>query len=144
MINRFSLKYGFLSNFYYSPMMIDDLVWETVEHYFQGMKTLIKLDREAIRVSGSPGNAKKLGRRVILRPDWEKVKYEVMYTGVKSKFQQNEEVHSLLCKTGNTFLEEGNTWHDNVWGNCSCPRCEKIEGKNALGKTIMQIRSELC
>ena len=34
-------------------------------------------------------------------------------------------------------------WHDNVWGNCECERCKETEGKNLLGKALMEVRSKL-
>ena len=39
------------------------------------------------------------------------------------------------------FKKKG--WHDNVWGNCECERCKETEGKNLLGKALMEVRSKL-
>lgn len=40
MIDRFRGKYWFLSNFYESPIEEENIVYPTLEHYFQAQKTL--------------------------------------------------------------------------------------------------------
>jgi hypothetical protein len=47
-----------------------------------------------------------------------------------------------LLQTGKSVLVEGNDFHDNVWGNCTCPRCKDIEGENRLGRALMDLREE--
>ena len=142
-INNFDNKYYFLSNFTYAPFKRNGLLWETVEHYFQVMKTTNLQERERIRCVGHPRFAKKLGRKVLLRSDWEDIKYMVMLNGVKSKFEQNPQFATLLKDTFPSYLVEGNTWHDNIWGDCVCPKCKKINGQNLLGKILMRVREEL-
>lgn len=89
------------------------------------------------RISLNPQSAKRLGRSVLLRPDWEEIKYDVMYQVCKAKFQQNPDLGQKLLKTGNAELIEGNTWGDRIWGVC------KGIGENNLGKTLMRVRDEL-
>ena len=84
-----------------------------------------------------PSSAKRKGRRVKLRDDWEEVKDQIMYEIVLNKFSQNEELRKKLIATGDEYLEEGNTWHDTYWGVCNG------KGKNKLGKILMQVREEL-
>lgn len=92
----------------------------------------------------TPGGAKKMGRRVTLRPDWEDVKYQLMVDVCYAKFSQNEDLKEKLLSTGSEEIIENTTgWHDNIWGNCECPRCESKEGKNLLGKALMEVRSIL-
>ena len=64
----------------------------------------------------TPRLAKWLGRKVPLRPDWELVKYDVMYEVCMAKFTQNPDLLSKLLSTGDAELIEGNTWGDRVWG----------------------------
>lgn len=143
MINCFDKEYAFLSNFFDSEIVDEDgICYPTVEHYFQAMKTLDKVVRFDIAISTTPGQAKRKGRKVSLRPDWEQVKEQVMYDAIVQKFA-NEELREKLLATGDEYLEEGTTWHDNEWGNCSCEKCQKIVGKNKLGKILMQVRSEI-
>jgi ribA/ribD-fused uncharacterized protein len=142
LINCFDGKYAFLSNFYDSPITEDEITYPTVEHYFQAMKTLDKAERFNIATQPTPGKAKRCGRKVSLRSDWEQVKESVMETALRLKFS-NPELKQKLLDTGDEWLEEGTTWHDNEWGSCHCQRCINIPGKNKLGYLLMKIRSEL-
>ena len=73
------------------------------------------------------------------------VKDKVMLNFLRIKFM-NAELRDKLLETGDSVLIEGNTWHDNYWGNCSCAKCKDIEGKNMLGRLLMQVRERnlLC
>ena len=75
---------------------------------------------------------------------WEQIKDKVMYDILRDKFSSDPNKANLLA-TGNRPLIEGNNWHDNYWGVCSCERCKRKynHGRNQLGKTLMQIRDEL-
>ena len=61
---------------------------------------------------------------------------------VECKFYQNPELLQKLIDTGDEELVEGNTWHDNFWGNCTCEKCRDIPGENHLGKILMDIRKK--
>ena len=87
MIALFDGKYAFLSNFYPSPFTHDGIMYPTNEHFFQAMKTLNIEQRQAIANASTPGQAKRMGRQVDLRPDWETSKEYVMELGLKLKFQ---------------------------------------------------------
>lgn len=139
MINCFDGKWAFLSNFYHSPIEFEGIFYPTNEHFFQAMKTLDVNERQKVANCVSPGQAKRMGRRVALRPDWEEVKEDVMLQGLQIKFA-DKTLRSWLLETGDEELVEGTTWHDNEWGNCSCPKCANIEGKNKLGKLLMKVR----
>ena len=142
MIDCFDGKFAFLSNFYPSPMTVDGIIFPTVEHLFQAAKTVSLVEREKIAAAATPGQAKRLGRNVILCDNWEEIKDDVMLNALRLKFAILPLREKLLA-TGNEELVEGNTWHDNTWGNCSCDRCKKIEGQNKLGKLLMQVREEI-
>lgn len=139
MINCFDGEFAFLSNFYESPIEFEGIVYPTNEHFFQAMKTLDINERRTIANCATPGQAKRMGRRVSLRSDWEQVKEDIMFQGLCIKFTDRL-LSSWLLETGNEELVEGTTWHDNEWGNCSCPKCAHIEGKNKLGKLLMRVR----
>lgn len=142
MINKFDEEYAFLSNFYASPVTVDEITYKNSEAAFHAQKTLNKDERKRF-INLSPSEAKRLGRKISLRPDWEKIKTDVMYKICLAKFSQNQELKEKLLATGDEFLEEGTTWHDNCWGNCTCEKCKNIPGENRLGKILMRIRSEL-
>ena len=142
MIKEFDGEFAFLSNFSHSLILYEGIVYPTVEHFFQAMKTLIHAEREAIAAAATPGIAKRMGRQITLRPDWERIKADVMRIGLRLKFADYELAKKLLA-TGDEYLVEGNTWHDNCWGDCSCPKCASTTGRNLLGQLLMEIREEV-
>ena len=142
MIVEFDGDYAFLSNFYPSTIYHDGITYPTNEHFFQAMKTLDIDERKAIAAAETPGLAKRMGRNVKLRPDWEKIKVDVMRLGLILKFTDAELAEKLIA-TGDEELVEGNWWHDNTWGNCHCTECSRKGGRNLLGMLLMELRKEL-
>lgn len=136
MIDQFKDEYFFLSNFYPSEIIIDNITFPTVEHYFQAMKTVNQSEIIKIADALTPGEAKRLGRRVHLRADWESIKDEVMLNGLRKKFSIPELKDKLLA-TKEEYLVEGNTWGDKYWGICDG------EGENHLGILLMKVRKEI-
>jgi len=142
-INKFRGEFFFLSNFAFSPIKFARQKWPTAEHLFQALKTVDPSEREKIRKLKRPSEAKRLGRQVILKSNWNEKRNLHMLFVLRMKFKQNSELTKKLLATENAILEEGNNWHDNYWGNCSCSRCKNIKGENHLGKLLMQVREEL-
>lgn len=64
-------------------------------------------------------------------------------TILEIKKYKDENLKQWLIGTGNETLIEGNWWHDNFWGACSCPKCEKKRKHNNLGKILMYVREGL-
>lgn len=143
MITEFDGKNAFLSNFFHSPFEFDGIVYPTNEHFFQAMKTLDQEERKKIAAAATPGKAKRMGRQVQLRDNWEDIKETVMRIGVDLKFRTHPELAEKLIATRWRMLIEGNSWHDNTWGSCFCPKCAPIAGKNLLGKILMEERQTL-
>ena len=142
MIDCFEGKYDFLSNFYEHPIQYNGIVYPTNEHFFQAMKSLKEDERKMIAAAPTPGKAKRLGRAITLRSDWETVKYDIMLMGLRLKFC-DKDLREKLRATGDEYLIEGNWWHDNTWGDCSCERCKTTRGRNELGRLLMQVRNEI-
>ena len=139
-INDFRGEWEVLSNFSLDGVFGCD----TVEHWYQSMKTLLPQQRNQIRMAPSPGQAKRLGRTVDLRPDWERIKVRVMRVAIQEKFAPFSEPAEALHYTGTRRLVEGNTWHDNFWGNCLCAGCRERPGRNMLGRILMEQRRLLA
>jgi len=137
MIEEFQNKYRFLSNFYYSPVEYEGIIYPSNEHAFQAAKTLDIETRKIMSKINTPDEVKHYGRRVDLRKDWEDVKLQVMYDIVKIKFFSNEILKRKLIDTYDEELVEGNYWNDFYWGIC------KGKGENHLGKILMKVREEL-
>lgn len=133
-IVRFKGEYRWLSNFWLSPIMFEDLEYPTVENAYQAAKT--KGDRKLFSRC-SPRLAKEEGRKVNLREDWDNVKLLVMYELLEYKFLKNTFLAKKLIDTNDIELIEGNTWGDIFWGVCNG------KGENHLGRILMDIRKTL-
>jgi N-glycosidase YbiA len=149
MIASFIDEYEFLSNFYVTPKPLrlprTGLVVWTTEHLYQSYKvTDLKL-KYAILQAPTPSAAKKLGRSLPLRPDWEDIKDQVMLVCLDLKFnpETQPELVSKLIATAPETLVEGNTWHDQYWGVCNCPK-HRSTGENHLGNMLMFVREKLA
>lgn len=138
MIDKFEGEYAFLSNFYEAPVTYQGITYRTSEAAFQAQKTLDHQERVKFSdPSLTPGQAKRLGRKITLRKDWEAVKIKTMYLIVLAKFEQHPNLSARLLATGDEELIEGNTWGDTTWGVCNGT------GANNLGKILMQVRQVL-
>lgn len=137
-IHCFRNEYRFLSNFWDAPIVYRGLTFLNNEAAFQAQKCLTEEEKLQFTTLRS-NEAKRLGRRVELRPDWEKVKLSIMEEIVRAKFTQNEDMKAQLLATGDLVLEEGNTWGDTFWGVDAKTR----EGRNHLGRILMRVRKEL-
>ena len=136
-INAFSGKFAFLSNFYPSPITFEGAVYPTVEHAFQAAKALTPAERLPVLMADTPGKAKRLGRKLVLRPNWDQLRIGVMHELLCLKFCPGSLLSTQLLGTGDAELVEGNTWNDHFWGVC------KDSGENHLGKLLMEVRAEL-
>ena len=142
-IRSFKDYYSFLSNFYQSKFMIDDITFPTVEHFYQFKKTHNYDDALSLLKIDNPGKVKRISRSLPMRHDWDNIKRFVMATGVYEKFSQNLDLRNKLISTYPAYLLEGNTWHDNYWGHCSCDKCINKNHYNILGTILMSVRKEL-
>lgn len=136
-IDNFGGAWRFLSNFYAAEIPWQGRLWPSVEHAFQAAKTLSYSEQEEIRRAATPGKAKRLGRKVQLRDDWEDIKVDAMRELVHLKFHSHEDLARWLLDTGDAELIEGNHWHDCFWGVC------QGRGENWLGRILMEVRDEL-
>ena len=132
---KFRDEYWFLSNMY--PCRIQSkrtgLVFTCAEAAYQAMKC----PSRASEFQGLNGfDAKKLGREVEVRHDWDVIKVSVMRKILEAKFR-NIRLKLLLSRIEGEIVED-NTWGDKFWGKCHG------KGQNMLGKLLMEIRDEPC
>lgn len=132
-------NYGFLSNFFLSPFVLDNKKWKTVEHYFQAQKFTNVVYQEKIRDIESPMAAADLGRsrNHIIREDWDQVRNNIMYKALNAKFGQNEDLKQLLINTDDALLIE-HTYNDRYWADGG-----DGSGFNYLGVLLMNVRDTL-
>lgn len=131
---KFRNEYWFLSNFYPCKIEINGLTFQCAESAFQACKSLNPRDWEKLtKMNGA--EAKKFGRKISLRPDWNERKLRCMYAIVNAKFNQNNDLLKKLCDVNEPIVEE-NDWNDTYWGVC------KNRGENHLGKIISKVRAK--
>jgi ribA/ribD-fused uncharacterized protein len=134
-IEGFDGEFAFLSNFFPSPIEVDRIVYPTVEHAYQAAKATVRLERVRIAALESPGQAKRAGAKLALRPNWADLKVPMMTQFVRQKFETHDDLKQKLVATGTCVLEETNTWGDRFWG------VSGGTGENHLGLILMECRS---
>jgi ribA/ribD-fused uncharacterized protein len=79
------------------------------------------------------------------RADWEQVKVQIMFKGLKAKFEQNEVIRNVLLETGDAHLvfdttvlsSQGFGERAEFWGTVNG------KGENTQGKLLEKVRNEL-
>lgn len=150
-IDSFWGRWRGLSNFAPARIVVPDpaggivcpgIVCPTAEHAYNALKTADPAARRRVAAAATPGEAKRLGRRVPLRPWWdERHRYSAMRWVLGQKYALPEYAE-LLASTDDAVLIEGNRWHDQTWGDCRCGRPEcAAPGHNLLGWMLMDRRT---
>ena len=134
-ISGFRGEYYYLSNFFPAVVPYNGFNWPTVENAFQAMKTLDEKERLEF-LNLSPADAKKKGRSVKLRADWNEVKFQIMYEIVRAKFLAHPDLKAKLLATGDATIIEENDWGDIIWGVVAGV------GNNHMGEILMRLRKE--
>lgn len=136
-IRQFQGEFRFLSNFWPAKITWAGIEFPSVEHAYQAAKTLRVSERIMIADAHTPGEAKRLGRRISMRKDWNNIRIGVMEELVMQKFKNDPVLKQKLLNTGKAHLEEGNKWGDTFWGTCNGV------GENHLGQILMATRRVL-
>jgi len=134
-IREFSGNWRWLSNFWHAPITLGPLTFPTNEHAYQAAKSSNPADWNQILVLNS-GAAKRYGRLIQLRPDWDDIKIGVMREITEAKYDQHPDLKAKLLGTRGMELIEGNTWNDTFWGMS----LHTGRGKNHLGRILMAYR----
>jgi GTP cyclohydrolase II len=131
--------WGEFSNFSQHSIFIDEINWQTVEHYYQAQKFIDMELKERIRLSKTPVLAKitAMGMKDLRRKNWAELKESVMLKALRRKFAQHPELAKRLLSTSSQRLVES-TSNDAFWG-------ESLDGigQNRLGELLMLVRTEL-
>lgn len=138
-IDSFSGENRFLGNFAACRIVYNGVEFNSVENAYQAQKCPERAE-EFVNISAKA--AKDLARDVTIREDWDEVKDTIMRELVTQKFTENKLYREKLLRTYCSTLVEGNYWHDNYWGSCTCEKCGDV-GHNKLGKILMEVREQL-
>jgi ribA/ribD-fused uncharacterized protein len=146
-ITRFRDQNEWCSNFGPGDVCLGGITYPRREHAFVAHKSLDPDFR--LRMASLPDSregalaAKRAGRAVLLRPDWDRMRKPIMLQVVLATFLRHPDMAELLVATGGAVLIEGNRWHDNYWGSCTCSKCGQGDfnnGHNYLGSILMMVR----
>ena len=146
---KVNLPYGWLGNMSPSPIVFDDVRWNTLEALFQALR-FDDLDiRENIRSQASPMSAKMIAKankdKYIIEPMSEE-DINNMRLCLELKFSQNIELKEKLLRTGDHYLYEDigsrrGKRHE-FWGAYKNKNNEWV-GTNMMGKLLMELRMKL-
>ena len=141
---------GYFSQWYYSPIMVNYILFNRNEQFMMACKAKLFQDEEIyekIMVSRNAAKQKQLGREVRnfeLRI-WNQHAKDIVTVANYAKFTQNHEIKKLLLDTGDRTIVEASPT-DQVWGiglHETHPDAEdpsKWNGANWLGECIMNAR----
>lgn len=128
--------YGWLSNFYNAPIVIDGREWATSEHYYQAHKHLDNELFEQIAQAPTAAKAKRLAKK-LPHAISENDKIAIMRKAIAVKFTQHQDLKALLLATGNNPIVEGSP-RDPYWGVG-----EDGQGINMMGMLLMELRCKI-
>lgn len=135
------------SNFWADPIDFFGFVAPTPEHIFQALKATTPAEADKILRAVKPGQAKRLGRKCVLREGWndgEDVK--AMRLTVRLRCAQHPDFAELLASTGDRPILELNSHRDTTWGVVRKDLDVSLFtawGANMLGQVLMAVRAEL-
>ncbi len=144
---------GYLSNWYLSTFIIDDITFSSMEQYMMYKKAIqfndIKIANEILGET-DVAKIKSLGRMVSGYDEtiWNGVRQIIVYQGLIAKFSQNNELREKLKSTGDLTIVECSV-KDLIWGiglsMTDTNRFDKSKwrGQNLLGYTLMLVREQL-
>lgn len=144
---------GYLSNWYLSTFIIDNITFSSMEQYMMYKKAIqfddIKIANEILEET-DVAKIKSLGRTVSGYNEtiWNGVRQIIVYQGLIAKFSQNKELKEKLKSTGNLDIVECSV-KDLIWGiglsmnDTNRFDKSKWRGQNLLGYTLMLVREQL-
>lgn len=141
------------SQWFPASFTVDGLTYPTAEHWMMAEKARLFKDEDAFQAvlkSKTPGEAKKIGRRVRHFDDalWKANGYRMVIEGSIHKFRQNRAMGEYLINTGNRVLVEASPV-DEIWGVGLTKDSDQVlnpetwRGLNLLGFALMEARDYL-
>ena len=137
--------FDIFSNFYNEPLKIEGEIWKTGEHFYQAAKFAkngLQEDANMYRLiveAETPGTAKRLADEYFSEENKGRSHqalrtFQAMATMLNMKFAPGTLARKRLMQTGDLELVHLSS-SDFFWG-----QNRKGEGKNILGRALMQIR----
>lgn len=140
-IGFYPREFFVFDNFSSFRVLVDGVLYCTVEHAYQAIKFLQTAPEIAQQITDcyAAHDAQKIAyaNKDRQRKDWDDVKLGVMEKLLRLKLEQNPYVKKKLLETGNLIICEDSP-KDSFWGIGA-----NRDGRNELGKLWMKLRSEL-
>lgn len=144
---------GFMSQWHLSLFILDDLIYNTAEHFMMAEKARLFNDATILRLilaTPSPKEAKAFGRQIAEYDEdaWAAIRYDVVIKGNLAKFSADEVLREMLINTDDSILVEASPY-DRVWGvGLGLPdrrvyNPKEWQGSNYLGFALMEVRETL-
>ncbi len=143
-VDWFRGEHFFLSNYYPAVTPHRGHRFPTSEHAYMAAKTDDRAAVTAILAASDPAQARRIADAAPRIGDWDTRKFAAMEEIVTAKFTHNRDLADKLTATAGSMVVEGNTWHDQIWGSCTCDDHRDIPGANALGVILMTVRMRLA
>lgn len=145
----FNSEHAWISNFYPTPVKIQNVTFGSAEQAFQYIKARRnKLPESAALIlkAKDAKEAKKISKGIDITPSWDLYKEEIMTRVIEAKFSQNALLARKLVETGDKTLVEATM--DKYWAAFATPNSKSIangnwKGANRLGVLLMELRNEL-
>jgi ribA/ribD-fused uncharacterized protein len=133
-------KYECFLNTYPLDMLIDGQTFPTVLNYYyykmyEGIDAAFAEELRVTDVRDIKAVADKKKKEV--KDEWYTNRLNVLFTAIRYKFENNEDMKKILISTNNHYLEYQN--RDSFFGNGK----GSAGGCNILGKVLMEVRNEL-
>jgi len=148
-----SITASCFSQWWTEQFLVNGVRYSSTEHWMMAKKAKLFGDLDVLQdilKAKTPGEAKKLGRRVKnFDPlKWDKEKYTIVMNGNLHKFQQNQTLKEFLMNTGSRILVEASPV-DLIWGigltadDEAAMHPVRWKGENMLGFALMEVRDKL-
>lgn len=144
---------GYLSNWYSSQFIINDIIFSSMEQFMMYQKAICFEDNDITQKILKTENVayiKELGRLISNYNEnyWNGIRQIIVFEGLMAKFSQNESLKRQLQETEHCILAECAV-KDKIWGiGLSMGDPDRLEiskwkGQNLLGYTLMMVRDWL-
>lgn len=144
----FAGEWAYLSNMYRCPVYYMDLDFTSSEQAYQFSKADFHgCAKKAVKILHleDPFDIKKVGNSIIDSQDWLDNRDTIIEEIIREKFVQNPTIRERLQLTGDKEIYEatlGPHWGINAGLRSKTTRTCTGNGENAIGKILMNIRSE--
>ena len=140
--NKVAGEWGVFSNFYSTPICVDDVVFKNVEQLYQMMKfrdinalhTIHQASGQNIKLQ-----SKHFQRAGLCRDDWGMMIIDSLKFCLQMKYDQCEQFRNMLQKSVGFYIVEDESCRKlDTWG--AALNGDFYEGSNLMGRLLMELR----